>query len=235
MFVKGTARVVKSDVRKTASICVDGSVTIPYGLADLESFRNWTRSDSYPERGDFCWLGGLFWVDLSMEELYTHNQVKTEYTSVLQWLGKQKKKGYVCADRMRVSHPVADLSCEPDLMFVSFASLDAGLIREIESEAGTIEFEGTPDMVLEILSKSSDAKDLKWLPELYFAAGVKEYWLVDARGDKCEFEIFKRGHNCFIPSPRRKGLLRSKVFNASFKLERSTDARGKPVFTLTLS
>lgn len=232
MFVKGTARVAKPEKQKIASICVDGSATIPSGLTDLQSFRAWTRSDAYPKRGDFCWLNGLLWADLSMEELYTHNQVKTEYTSVLQWLGKKKKKGYVCADRMRVSHPIADLSCEPDLMFVSFASLDAGLIREIESETGTIEFEGAPDMVLEILSQSSDAKDLKWLPELYFAAGVKEYWLVDARGDKCEFEIFKRGLKGFVPTPRRKGLLRSKAFNASFKLERSTDARGKPTFTL---
>ncbi len=232
MFVKGASRIVKANA-KPLTLCVNGSVNVPYGLKDLESFRAWTRSDAYPERGDFCWINGLLWVDLSMEELYTHNQVKTEYTAVLGTLSKRLKKGLVCADRMRVSHPGANLSCEPDLMYVSFESLDAGLIREIESEEGIIEFEGAPDMVLEILSKSSESKDLKWLPESYYAAGVKEYWLVDARGDKCEFEIFKRGSKGFVPTPHRKGMVRSKVFNASFKLERSTDRRGKPVFALS--
>lgn len=64
---------------------------------------------------------------------------------------------------------------------------------------------------------------------------MEEYWLVDVRGDKAEFEIFKRGPEGFVRTPYRKGMVHSKVFSASFKLKRSTDKRGKPVFTLTHS
>lgn len=233
--MKEVARVVKTAAPPQSGLVIDGQARIPPGIDSLEAFRRWARSDAYPERGDFCWLNGLFWADLSMEELYTHNQVKTEYTSVLHLLSKQDRKGYVCADRMRVSHVGADLSCEPDLMYVSFASLDAGLIREIESDVGVIEFEGTPDMVLEILSKSSESKDLSLLPERYFAAGVKEYWLVDVRGAGVEFEIFRRGPKGFVATPRRKGMIRSKIFGKSFALERTTDRRGRPAFTLSYS
>lgn len=231
MFVRGESRIAKDD-ETPASMWLNGMIQVPYGLLDLESFREWTRSDAFPQRGDFCWINGSVWVDLSMEELFTHNQVKTEYTSVLHWISKQNKKGYVCADRMRVSNPDANLSCEPDLMYVSFESLDAGLIRERVTREGTTEFEGAPDMVLEILSKSSEQKDLRLLPASYFAAGVKEYWIVDARQEKINFEIFKRGSKCFAPTRRRKGLLRSDVFEASFRLDRSVDRRGKPTFTL---
>jgi Uma2 family endonuclease len=235
MIAKSASRIVKADPQ-TTTLCVNGSVHVPYGLPDLESFRAWTRSEEYPERGDFCWIRGMMWVDLSMEELFTHNQVKTEFTAALQFLVRQRKLGYVCADRMRVSHSEADLSCEPDMMFVSYKSLDECLIREIPgAKGGIIEFEGTPDMVLEILSDSSESKDLRWLPDCYFAAGVKEYWVVDVRSDKVEFEIFKRGPKGFVPTQRRKGFLRSKIFDASFKLDRSVDRRAKPMFTLNQS
>jgi Uma2 family endonuclease len=37
-------------------------------------------------------------------------------------------------------------------------------------------------MVLEVVSASSVEPDTQTLRELYWAAGIKEYWLVDARG-----------------------------------------------------
>lgn len=34
------------------------------------------HSGEFPETGRICFLDGEVWVDMSMEQLYTHNQVK---------------------------------------------------------------------------------------------------------------------------------------------------------------
>jgi len=52
-----------------------------------------------------------------------------------------------------------------------------------------LELEGTPDMVLEVVSASSVVKDTETLLQLYWQAGIPEYWLVDARGEALEFTV----------------------------------------------
>jgi hypothetical protein len=51
------------------SIRIDGEASIPIGIHDLQSFREWAGSDDYPERGDFCWIGDIFWADLRKEKV----------------------------------------------------------------------------------------------------------------------------------------------------------------------
>ncbi|MBK8100894.1 MAG: Uma2 family endonuclease [Planctomycetes bacterium] len=45
---------------------------------------------------------------------------------------------------------------------------------------------GTPDLLIEILSPSSDAHDRKRKRAIYAAAGVREYWIVDTRRRRIE-------------------------------------------------
>jgi Uma2 family endonuclease len=40
-------------------------------------------------------------------------------------------------------------------------------------------YQGTPELVLEIMSKTSKRKDMILKLDLYFQTGIKEYWLVD--------------------------------------------------------
>jgi len=54
------------------------SVTIPAWVDDLDSFRRWARSDEFPESGRICFLNGEVWVDMSKEQAFWHNQVKSE-------------------------------------------------------------------------------------------------------------------------------------------------------------
>jgi Uma2 family endonuclease len=237
VVVKNTSRFADPPTALQASIRIDGEASVPRGINDLQTFREWARSDDYPERGDFCWLGNIFWVDLSMEEARTHGLVKTEYVAVIHAICAAKELGEVYADRMRVSHPEADLSCEPDVMFVSYESFEAGAIREIEgAEPGSaIEFEGAPDVSVEIVSNSSEEKDRELLPQRLFAAGVKEYWLVDVRGEQVSFEIFRRGARGFVKTPYRSGKVRSAVFGCSFRLMKSINRRGRLVYKLLYS
>jgi len=44
-------------------------------------------------------------------------------------------------------------------------------------------------MVVELVGDASVGKDRRRLPPAYFAAGVTEFWLIDARGPELEFVI----------------------------------------------
>jgi Uma2 family endonuclease len=87
-------------------------------------------------------------------------------------------------------------------------------------------------MALEVVSDSSVEKDTDLLPELYWHAGVDEYWLVDARREKLVFRIQRRGDAGFIDVEAQDGWIDSGVFQRSFQLTRVNDALGHPEFTL---
>src|SRR5207245_4371696 len=88
----------------------------------------------------------------------------------------------------------ADISGEPDALFVSHAAVAAGRVQSVEGKReGVIALEGTPDMVLEVVSDSSEKKDFQTLRKAYWEAGIPEYWLVDARGKTLVFDILKHG------------------------------------------
>jgi Uma2 family endonuclease len=70
-----------------------------------------------------------------------------------------------------------DTALQPDLIFVSNAR--AATIKE-----GYIE--GSPDLVVEVLSPSTAAHDRATKLGIYAAAGVTEFWLVDAQARTVE-------------------------------------------------
>ena len=82
-----------------------------------------------------------------------------------------------------------------------------------------MEFEGGPDVVVEVVRPSSASKDYVRLPRAYFAAGVREFWLADARKDELVFLVHKRGRSRFEPvRPDKQGFQRSGVLEAAFRL-----------------
>jgi len=106
---------------------INGGVHIPATVNDHDSFRLWAHSDRFPERGQFFFLNGKFWVDLSMETLI-HNQIKSVISIVVGSIVLNEGLGTYLADRMMLTHVAARLSCEPGAMFVSNASLADGLV-----------------------------------------------------------------------------------------------------------
>jgi Uma2 family endonuclease len=210
-------------------------VHIPEWVKDLESFRRWADSDDFPENGRICYLNGEVWVDMSKEQLFSHNQIKAVFTAVLVNLLMSARVGRYFPDGAFLSNIDADLSAIPDGVFVSTKSLRAGRVRLVEGQhAGYVELEGTPDMVLEVISESSVAKDTQTLFELYWRAGIREYWLVDARGERLEFKIYRHGTKGYAATRKQAGWLRSAAFGKSFKLTRRTDALGHPDYRLAV-
>jgi Uma2 family endonuclease len=210
-------------------------IRVPGWATDFDSFRTWCRSADYPEQGQVFWLGGTLWVNDDMEQAYTHSLVLMAIGAALTALTKETKAGHLFGDRMRLSHPAAELSCEPDLTYVSFDAIASGRVRQLPAATGgVIEFEGSPEMVLEVVSDSSEDKDADLIPS-YFAAGITEYWVVDARRTPASFDIYRRGPDGFLRTRRRAGKLRSAVFDRSFRLVANTDPFGNPIYELEVT
>jgi Uma2 family endonuclease len=210
-------------------------VRIPSWIEDLDSFRRWARSDEFPEAGRICYLRGEVWVDMSKEQVFTHNQVKSEFNLVIGGLAKQERLGRYFPEGLLLSNVDADLTAQPDGTFVSQASLQAGRVHFVEGvQEGFVELEGTPDMVLEVLSPSSEEKDTLTLRDLYWQAGIAEYWLVDAPGKRPKLEILRFTDEGYVSSRKQGGWVKSGVFGKSFRLTEQTDPLGHPEYTLAV-
>jgi Uma2 family endonuclease len=71
--------------------------------------------------------------------------------------------------------------------------------------------------MIEILSDTSEEKDLDWLMSKYWAAGIREYWVVDGRSNPLRFIIYRHGPNGYVPTRKASGWLRSAVLEQSFR------------------
>jgi Uma2 family endonuclease len=199
----------------------------------LKSFRQWARSDEFPETGRICYLNGEVRVDMSKEQAFSHNQVKQECNLVVGGLTKVRRLGRYFPDGMLLSNVDANMTVQPDGIFVSFKSLRSGSIRLIEGvHEGFLELEGPPEMALEIVSASSVGKDTEVLMDLYWQAGISEYWLVDARGEHLSFEIYRHMPKGYLASRKSGGWVKSSIFGKSFRLTRHDDELGNPEYTL---
>jgi Uma2 family endonuclease len=211
---------------------INEQVRLPTNLTTLDAFRQWASSVDCPERGRFAFLAGVFWVDLTMEQLYTHNDPKMEIGGVLRILARASGQGRYFGDGVSLTNAGADLSTVPDGVFVLHSTFQSGHVREIPGQhPGFIELQGTPDMVLEVVSDTSVQKDTVTLPGLYHRAGIAEFWRVDARS-ALTFEILRRTPSGYLPTQLPDGWWRSDVFGRDFLLTQSQDARGRPEFTL---
>jgi Uma2 family endonuclease len=213
-------------------ICLLGNaVRIPPQAAeDFDAFRRWTKSKDFPERGDYAFLGGDLWADISMETLI-HNQLKSVIAVVVGGLVMTEALGRFFADRMRLVHEDVCLSSEPDAMFASHASYKSGRVRWEQGEV-SLEVIGSPDMVLEVVSTSSLQKDTDVLRGLYAAAGITEYWLVNPLRGQLTFDILRLSRGRYVATRKTAGWLKSPVFGKSFRLVAEESSDGLPQYRL---
>ena len=206
------------------SVIIDEHLTIPLGIRTLEDFRCWTRSDAFPERGRIDFVNGNVEVDMQAEAMFSHGGAKAAIVRVLSGLIWDEDLGEIRFDNMRVASKPGNLSSEPDVLFIShetFQSKRVNLIPKANREDEYVEIEGGPDMVAEIVSDASFTKDTQRLPASYFAAGVREYWLIDARGNEVVFIVHSRGETEFHPANiDAEGFQNSGVFSRRFRLTR---------------
>jgi Uma2 family endonuclease len=80
---------------------------------------------------------------------------------------------------------------QPDIVFVS---------NERKGIIGTENIQGTPDLVVEILSPGTRSRDLEVKRKIYAKYGVREYWIVDP-GEKAVEVLVLEKEGC-----RRAGI-----------------------------
>ncbi len=219
----------------TALISIEDQVEIPYDLRTLDDFRRWMLSDEFPERGRIDYIDGRIEVDMSPENAFAHGSPKVAITEVLNPFATENDFGWLFSDRTRIVSTEANLSAEPDLVFITETSLAEGRVKPVPGKSGSnenddnvVEFEGGPDLIVEIVSNSSVKKDTVRLPKAYFAAGVREYWLVDVRRGQMLFTIHTRSKTKFVPQVAdADGLQASSVLNAKFLLTRRQTPSGR--------
>jgi Uma2 family endonuclease len=197
-----------------------GKVQIPGWVVDLPSFRRWVRSGDPPEKLRPQFLNGEVWLDLFMEEAYSHNFVKNALYSVLPPM--TERLGLFFSDGMLLTNEDAGIATEPDAMFVSTAALDSGrvvLTAGADPEATVTEVTGSPDLVVEVVSRGTEEKDTELLMAKYHDAGISEYWVIDARDtDDIQFDILKRGRKGYAAARKSDGWVKSAVLGKSFRL-----------------
>jgi Uma2 family endonuclease len=219
-------------------VLLDQEIEIPT-IRDLAEFRRWALSDEFPERGRIDFIDGRIEVDMSPEDFFTHGTLKTEIAAEIKDRVEELDLGHTLVAETRISSVPGNVSAEPDVVVISHAAFDAGrasLVPKASGEADRfVEVEGAPDLIVEIVSDSSVKKDTLRLPQAYFLAGVREFWLVDARDEDLVFQIHRRGAGKFVAAPNdADGYQRSDVLDAFYQLERGRHARGHWIYRLRM-
>ena len=202
---------------------------VPPEVVDLASFREWVLADDFPDRAKGTYIRGRVSFDVSNELFDLHAAVRDAIFAVLYTLCQGHRLGRMSSDGVLLSHDEADVSNNPDAMFIGRDAILSGRVRfeGRTHKLGIREVVGTPDMVLEVVSDSSVTKDKVDLRAAYYRAGIPEYWLVDARSaDDISFDILRAEAAEYESAPVEDGWRESRAFGRWFRLERFTDEFG---------
>jgi Uma2 family endonuclease len=219
-----------------ATVIFDGTtVEIPEGVTDLASFRDWAESEEFPEEGRICFINGGVWADMSMQQIFSHLRVKNAINYTLTGLTRETDAGMYLPDGLRIYNEAADLSAVPDGSYISYEALGVGRIQLVEGrEGGYTAVDGAPELVIEVVSDSSEVKDYEWQMRAYLDAGVKEYWVIDARTEPLRFDVYKAGAKGFTAVRKTAGWVKSAVLGKSFRLDTKRDPLGNPDYLLNV-
>jgi Uma2 family endonuclease len=95
----------------------------------------------------------------------------------------------------------------PDLMFISSAKL---------SKLRPTYLDGPPDLVMEIVSPDSEARDWRDKYGDYQSTGVREYWVVDPLSKRLDAYTLGRSKQYSLIQPDDVGRIHSKVLKGLF-------------------
>ncbi|MCE9527065.1 MAG: Uma2 family endonuclease [Planctomycetales bacterium] len=217
-------------VSAAAIIHFEDELVIPATAFTFHGFRAWANSPEFPQRGRICFIQGSIEVDMNADELRHHNPVKSAVLTDLTNLIRAERLGKILAEGVRLVNEEGDVISEPDLVFASQESIKSGRVRyvaSVDESDRLVEMEGTPDLVLEVVSKHSVQKDTVVLPKAYFEGGIPEYWLIEATEKMVDFQLLIRGEQEYVKSAKDSdGYLFSPILKRSFLLDRTLDELG---------
>ncbi|MDZ7935503.1 MAG: Uma2 family endonuclease [Emticicia sp.] len=134
-----------------------------------------------PDSGNFELLNGRIFFMASPKP--SHQDVSSLLHTFLGFYIVQNKLGKLFTAPMDVIFTEHD-TFQPDLLFIS---------KERLNIIGENKIEGSPDMVVEILSPSNNDTEMSYKKHIYEVSGVKEYWLINV--EKQTLKLYKQVDN----------------------------------------
>lgn len=195
IIVKGGAGTVK-DLREALAEYM-ASRPQPPGKLSFEEFLTWCDEDTWAE-----WVDGE--VIILTPASLRHQKIKMFLAGVMGEFARHHQSGLVLDAPFLVRLPEhLRRGREPDIIFVRSERLS--WLKETY-------FDGSPDVIVEILSPESYIRDRKIKYGEYEAAGVREYWLIDP--DRRQAEFFRLGADgrYHLETPDMQGVFRSEAF-----------------------
>jgi Uma2 family endonuclease len=147
-------------------------------------------------------------------EVIIHSPVKLEHNDatgniykIISIYAQINDLGYVGFEKVLSAFTRNDY--EPDVVFF-------GKVKAQDFKKGMWKFP-IPDFVVEVLSKSTEARDRGLKFEDYESHGVKEYWIVDAEKETLEQYVLKhKKYELLLKA--KKGVVTSKIIKG-FKID----------------
>lgn len=124
-------------------------------------------------------IGGELYVTAAPN--VRHQEVSKRLERALYGLLEDPGLGTVYHAPIGVEFPATGEGVQPDIVFVS---------RERKGVVTPEWVNGAPDLVVEILSPTTEARDRGLKRDLYERRGVRQYWIVDPEADAVEVWTF---------------------------------------------
>src|SRR5215510_13117158 len=159
---------------------VESPVVTPHLRMTEEEFVTWCDEDIKAE-----WVDGE--VIMPSPANLKHVDLAGFLNLILRMFVTSRGLGVVYGPELQVRFASLRRRRVPDLLFVS---------TERMSILKATEVDGAPDLIVEIVSPDSPARDWREKYLEYEAAGVREYWVADpmSRSEEHTSELQSRGH-----------------------------------------
>ena len=120
----------------------------------------------------------------NMVDTFDHQFTSGEIAFYLQTFIKQNQLGVVITAPFEVHLSPETRPIQPDILFNH---------RDQQPQPGAQSFDGTPDLIVEVISPSSMRRDRHEKFDVYEQTGVTEYWLADPKTHSVEVYTLSAG------------------------------------------
>jgi len=173
---------------------------------DYDGLYTWEQYRTWPDNERWELVDGHAY-DMSPSPACRHQDIVTKFAGAMSPFFQGKHCRLFVAP-MDVKLSECDV-VQPDLLVVCN-----------EKQITRTHIEGPPDLVIEVLSKSTFQHDRRIKMNLYAQSGVKEYWLVTQLPGFIEIFQLNNGHYTYWDAFRQEDTIHSAIFpDLSFPLQ----------------